>query len=114
MENTNVVLVGAGRGGLALLQLFHRQGGVNVVGVADISPDARGIHYAQQLGIPTGQDYRQFLELADRGEVDLVINVTGRAEVQKDLLAACPEHVEVMGGHSARLMWDLVELCRHH
>jgi acetaldehyde dehydrogenase (acetylating) len=110
MQETKVLLVGAGRGGLALLNLFSRQKQVTVIGVVDISADAPGLRLAKQLGIPTGTDYRQFLEYAERGEIDLVINVTGRLEVRKGLLASCPDHVEVMGGHSAKLMWDLVEL----
>jgi acetaldehyde dehydrogenase (acetylating) len=111
-HETKVLLVGAGRGGLALLQLLNRQQQVKVVGVVDVSPDARGIGLARQMGVPTGTDYRQFLEFAERGEIDLIINVTGKLDVQQDLLAACPVHVEVMGGHSAKLMWDLVELGR--
>jgi len=108
-HKTCLLLVGAGRGGTALIKLFRRYPGVEIAGVVDKRPDAPGLALARQLGIPTGEDYRQFLELAERGEVDLVINVTGSSEVRKELIAACPEHVEVMGGHSAKLMWDLIE-----
>ena len=111
-RQTSVLLVGAGRGGVALLNLLARQKVVKVVGVVDRRDEAPGVSLARDLGIPTGRDYQQFLEFAERGEIDLVINVTGSSEVQRGLLASCPEHVEVMGGHSAKLMWDLIELCR--
>jgi PAS domain S-box-containing protein len=78
---------------------------VNIIGVVDINADARGIKLAKELGIPTDSDYKEFL---NRGELNEVINVTGVKKVQEDLLRRKPSHVEVIGGYSARLIWDLI------
>jgi PAS domain S-box-containing protein len=104
-KKTNILIVGAGRGGSLLIELLHKSEKVNIIGVVDINADARGIKLAKELGIPTDSDYKEFL---NRGELNEVINVTGVKKVQEDLLRRKPSHVEVIGGYSARLIWDLI------
>jgi two-component system cell cycle sensor histidine kinase/response regulator CckA len=104
-KKTNILIVGAGRGGSLLIELLHKSEKVNIIGVVDINADARGIKLAKELGIPTDSDYKEFL---NRGELNEVINVTGVKKVQEDLLRRKPSHVEVIGGYSAKLIWDLI------
>lgn len=105
-SKTNILIVGAGKGGKLLIELFYNSGTVNIQGVVDINRGAPGIQLARELGIPTATSYREFL---DNKELDEIINVTASKSVQEDLLSRKPLHVEVIGGHSAKLIWDLIE-----
>jgi diguanylate cyclase (GGDEF)-like protein len=105
-DKTNILIIGAGRGGKLLIELFYNSATVNILGVVDTKTDAPGIQLAHRLGIATATDYRGFLH--DKG-LDEIINVTASKAVQEELLSQKPAHVEVIGGHSARLIWDLVE-----
>ena len=48
-----VLIVGAGRGGSALLEMFIADNLVKVVAIADTDAEAPGIKLAKQHGIPT-------------------------------------------------------------
>jgi transcriptional regulator with PAS, ATPase and Fis domain len=102
---TNVAIIGAGRGGAALIEILHKDPLVKIVGIADTNKDAPGIDVARRLKIPTTTDFR---ELLHRGEADLVIDVTGSASV-REALEAVKGKVEVIGGLSAKFMWQLIE-----
>ncbi len=101
---TKVVIIGGGKGGTALIDILHKDPLVKIVGVADINPNANGLDLARRFKIPITTDYRSFL----KGEIDLVIDVTGNAAVRK-ALEETPEKVEVMGSLSAKFMWQLIE-----
>jgi signal transduction histidine kinase len=102
----NVLIIGAGKGGAALLEMFCNSETVNIIGVVDINKDAPGIKLAKELNIPVSGDYKEFL---NKKELNEIINVTGSEGIQEDLLKHKPVNVEVIGGHSAKLMWLLIE-----
>jgi transcriptional regulator with GAF, ATPase, and Fis domain len=102
---TTVVIVGAGKGGRALLEMFTDDPTVSIVGVADVNPWAPGIELARRIGVPVTTDFRAMVATA---AVDLVIDVTGDAAVHRAIRDATPPGTEVMGGLGARFMWDLV------
>jgi DNA-binding NtrC family response regulator len=102
---TTVVIVGAGKGGRALLEMFAGDPTVSILGVADLNPWAPGIEFARRLNVPVTTDYR---ELVSNPRIDLIIDVTGNAEVQQAILKLKPPATEVMGGLGARFMWDLL------
>jgi len=60
---TNVAIIGAGRGGTALMEIFANDPLVQIVGVAESNPDAPGLGLAKQLNIPITRDYRQLLAM---------------------------------------------------
>ncbi len=101
---TQVVIIGAGRGGAALIEILHKDPLVKIVGIADIYPKTPGIDLARRYKIPTATDYRQLL----KGKVDLIIDVTGNNEV-RDALEKDHGGVEVIGGLAAKFMWQLIE-----
>jgi PAS domain S-box-containing protein len=105
-KKTNVLIVGAGKGGAALIDLLHKSPNMHVVGIVDIDSDAPGIKLAQYLCIPTGADYKEFFKEKD---LDEIINVTGSEKIHRQILQEKPDNVELIGGHSAKLMWGLVE-----
>ena len=106
MKTVEVAVIGAGRGGSALLELLCNDPLVKIVGVADKNQSAPGIKLARRLKVPVTNDYRKLLK---RRRLDLVIDVTGKREMEKTLEKIKPTGVEVMGGTSAYFMWQLIE-----
>lgn len=102
---TNVAIIGAGRGGTALMEIFADDPLVQIVGVAEVNPDAPGLSLAKGLKIPITRDYRQLLAME---HVDLIIDVSGDAEVWKFLQDFHRMGVTVIGGASAKFMWELI------
>lgn len=103
---TKVLIIGAGKGGRAFLEMLMGDPTVTILGVADINPWAPGMELARRLNIPVSTDYRELLRTV---QMDLIINVTGSAEVHRTVLRLKPDSAEVMGGVSAKFMWDLLK-----
>jgi two-component system, NarL family, sensor histidine kinase DegS len=101
-----VGIIGAGRGGTALMEIFANDPLVEIVGVAEINPKAPGLNLARRLNIPITKDYRDLLELE---RMDLIIDVTGNPEVGQFLQDFHRMGVTVIGGASAKFMWELIE-----
>jgi len=102
---TKVVIVGGGKGGRALLEMFTGDPTVSILGVADVNPWAPGLELARRLNLPVTTD---LAELVANPKVDLIIDVTGSPEVGRTIQRLKPAHTEVMGGASAKFMWDLL------
>lgn len=103
---TKILLIGAGRAGTGLLEMFERDSSITIVGVVDINEGAPGILLARRLRIPTGSDFKEFIR---NPEIDLIIDVTGSPEVDRMLWQLKAERAEVMGGRGAKFLWDLME-----
>lgn len=101
-----VALVGAGRGGSALLELFARTPGVSVSGVADTNPLAPGMRRAREFGIPTTDNAA---ELLARHEAELIVDVTGDHGLGRWLADHHPPGTDILGGTGAKLLWNLVQ-----
>lgn len=101
-----VLLIGAGKGGSALLSILHEDKELKIIGVVDNNPDAEGLKIARQLNIPT---YTQYENLIKREDIDVIIDVTKNPQVFIDIEKNRSANTEVVGGLSARLMWSLVE-----
>ena len=102
---TTVVIVGAGKGGRALLEMLVGDPTVTIAGITDVNPWAPGIDLARRLNLPIATDFR---DVVAQPKVDLVIDVTGDPEVHRAIYAIKAPGTEVMGGIGARFMWDLV------
>jgi len=102
---TRVAIIGAGRGGTALIEVLHKDPLVTIVGVADTQADAPGMDLARRLNIPTTPDFRSLL----KQPLDIVVDVTGNDKVRAALEGLRAKGVELIGGLSARLMWQLIE-----
>ena len=79
---------------------------VRIVGVAEINPKAPGLRLARRYNIPVTRDFH---ELLCSEEVDLIIDVTGSWEVEEVLVEFDRVGVAVIGGASAKFMWQLIE-----
>ncbi len=100
-----MLLVGAGRAGHLFLRLFHPHEGVVITAVVDRDPNAPGLAAARERGIPTGPSPLPFLE--DQ-TLDLIVNVTGSAALQKTLAQRKAPETELLGGSAALLIWTLL------
>jgi transcriptional regulator with GAF, ATPase, and Fis domain len=101
-----VILVGAGRGGKALVELLRKDPTVEIVGVADREASAPGLVLARELGLPVTTNYQELLTSA---EANLVIDVTGDPGVGREINKLKPEGMEVVGGNAARFIWEFIE-----
>ncbi len=101
-----MMIIGAGKGGCALLPILYYDKEDKVVGVADRNPDAAGIKLARKLGIPVSCDYKKMIQEIP---ADVIINVTGNPEISKTINAIKPAYAELIGGLSAKLIWDLID-----
>jgi signal transduction histidine kinase len=101
-----VALLGAGCGGSALLELFARTPGVSVTAVADKDPLAPGLRRARELGIPVTDSASDLLA---RHEAELIVDVTGDANLGRRLADQHPPGTDILGGTGAKLLWNLVQ-----
>ena len=105
-SSTHVAIIGAGRGGKALIEIFATDPLVKIVCVAEIQTTAPGVLLAKRLGIPVTRDYRRLLDLE---RVDLIIDVSGNPKVWELLQDFHRMGVTIIGGASAKFMWELIE-----
>jgi transcriptional regulator with PAS, ATPase and Fis domain len=103
---TRVILIGAGTGGKALVELFRKDPTVEIVGVVDKNAEAPGLVLARELGLPATTNYR---ELLTSEGADLVIDVTGDPDVRREIYELKPDGMEVVGGNAARFIWEFIE-----
>src|SRR5499426_983100 len=98
MENsdqTRVAILGAGRGGLALLDLLHHIPSIEIVGIADRNPAAPGLERARELQIPIATNVP---DLISNHGVSLILDVTGDPEMETYLHAQKPPTTNVLSG----------------
>jgi len=103
---TRIILIGAGKGGKALVELFHKDPTVEIAGVADKNAGAPGLVLARELGLRVSADYREFLTAEEDG---LIIDVTGNPDVGREIYELKPEGMEIVGGNAARFIWEFIE-----
>ena len=101
-----VGIVGCGKGGESIIEIFGKDPTINVGWVADSNPRAKGVGMAKRYNVPLTRDYKKSIK--DR-PVDIIINVTGSSVVAKEIKKLKSSETELIGGLSARLLWRLVE-----
>jgi transcriptional regulator with GAF, ATPase, and Fis domain len=103
---TRIILIGGGSGGKALVELFHKDPSVEIVGVADKDENAPGLVLARELSLPVTTNYR---ELLTTREADLIIDVTGDHNTGREIYDLKPDGGEIVGGNAARFIWEFIE-----
>ncbi|MDR6998668.1 sigma 54-interacting transcriptional regulator [Neobacillus niacini] len=101
----NVMIVGAGKGGTAILKILKETEVLNVRAVVDRNKDAPGIRLAQKEGIHTGTDWQPFLS----ENIDIIIEVTGDEKAFQELRRAKPSGTILIPGSVAFLVSKLME-----
>jgi PAS domain S-box-containing protein len=100
-----VMIVGAGKGGTAILKILQETAVLDVKVVIDHNPSAPGLQVARQEGIETGNDWRPYLS----DEIDIIIEVTGKQEVFEQLRDARGKNTVLIPGSVAFLISELME-----
>jgi signal transduction histidine kinase len=105
-DPTKVAILGAGRGGRALLDLLHQIPSIEIVGIADRDPDAPGLQRARTLHIPVTTNVP---DLIGNHGVQLIMDVTGNPEMEAYLKVHKPPTADILSGSASRLLWELVQ-----
>jgi len=105
MEQIRVIILGAGKGGAALLDLFLQLPHIQIVGIADTNPLAPGLHKAKQSNIPVSTNC---VPLMAQKDVDLIIDVTGNPEISEQLHQRRNPATEILDGTTAKLFLDII------
>lgn len=102
-----VLIIGAGRGGSALLEMFMEDNLVRVIAIADTNPDAPGIHLAKRLGIPTYTDPVEALQ-AGKGHPDCIVYNLSHDDSIADKASEIFGGQRVASGPEVKLFWQMV------
>lgn len=101
-----VAIVGAGRGGTALLDVLHQIGTVEILGITDKEPSAPGLQRAQEINVTV---YERVGDLIKRPELNLVMDVTGDPAMGPVLQEQLPAETDIISGQASRFLWTLVQ-----
>ncbi|MCF3941718.1 sigma 54-interacting transcriptional regulator [Oceanobacillus alkalisoli] len=100
-----VLIVGAGKGGTALIHIIHSTTTMKIVAVIDHNDDAPGLALANKLQIQTGSDWRAWVDKS----IDIIIEATGDQTVLEELIRSRREQTVVVPGSVAYIISELVD-----
>jgi PAS domain S-box-containing protein len=101
----NVMIVGAGKGGTAILKILKESEVLKVDVVIDRNLDAPGVILAREEGIKTSKDWQPFLD----DTIDIIIEVTGNDSVFQELRKAKNQKTVLIPGSVAFLVAKIME-----
>jgi PAS domain S-box-containing protein len=101
----NVMIVGAGKGGTAILKILKESEVLKVGVVIDRNLDAPGVLLAREEGITTGEYWQPFLD----DTIDIIIEVTGNDSVFQELRQAKNQKTVLIPGSVAFLVAKIME-----
>jgi len=105
-KQIDLIILGGGRGGMAMLEVLQHYDWVHIHAIVDITENAVAFPMARQSGIHTSIDRNLTLEQFD---VDIVIDVTGDNAMARCLAPSLHlRRIELISGKSAKLLFDLV------
>lgn len=102
-----VVIIGAGRGGTALLEMFTADNLVTVIAIADTNPEAPGLQLAKTFGIPTFTDPIQALQAGKTCPDCIVYNLSHDESIAEKANQIFGDK-RVTGGPEVKLFWQMV------
>jgi diguanylate cyclase (GGDEF)-like protein/PAS domain S-box-containing protein len=102
-----VLIVGAGRGGTALLEMFVADDLVKVVAIADTDAEAPGIKLAKQHGIPTFTDAVKALQACKDYRDCIVYNLSHDDSIAEEAYKVFGDK-RVASGLEVQLFWQMV------
>ncbi|MFS0781007.1 sigma 54-interacting transcriptional regulator [Bacillus sp. 1P06AnD] len=100
-----VMIVGAGKGGTAILKLLLEIDFLQVGAVVDLNPTAQGMILADQLGISNGQKWELLLD----STFDIIIDVTGDEATYEEIRTSKGKRTVLIPGTVAHVLSKLLE-----
>ena len=105
-DSAVILIVGGGRGGLAMLEVLHNYEWIKLHGIVDIDDQAPGLHLARSIGVPV---FSHMEDIVPEFDGDLIIDVTGSAEVHGWLHEQRKrDDIGIVSDKEAKLLYDLV------
>ncbi|MDF0643100.1 MAG: ATP-binding protein [Nitrospira sp.] len=102
---TKVVILGAGRGGIALLDLLYQIPSIEIIGITDCDRQAPGLQRARDLRIPVADRAEELI--ANHG-INLIVDVTGDPQMERTIQLHRRPGADVLSGTASRVLWELV------
>ena len=99
-----ILVIGAGRGGTAMLELFNADPLIKVVGIVDVNPLAPALAIAKKLGI---LNFTDLAEAVEASRPCLAFNLTGDDSIA-DYVESQLGSGNIIGGFQARFIWNLL------
>lgn len=106
LEKIKVVILGAGKGGSAFLDLLSHLPEIEIVGIADRIASAPGLLRARKIGVPVWDNITDLI--AQKG-VNLIVDVTGNPETAQIIDQHKDENAEILGGSASKLLWNVAQ-----
>lgn len=107
----NIAFVGGGKACYNLLKILDKERlsrlKMNILGIADINPDAPAIVYAKSLNIFTTANFQDLYKLEG---LNFIIELTGSQLIKEEIARTKPQKISLIGHRGARLLWDLVQM----
>jgi transcriptional regulator with PAS, ATPase and Fis domain len=105
---TKIAIIGAGRGGSALLNALFYEEMIKIVGIVDRNPRAAGFIIAESLGIPTYLSVDEFIDKC-KDNPDFVFNLSGKEQLDIVLKEKCQHESKLVTGFMSKFIWDLID-----
>jgi len=105
MVERKVLIIGAGRGGSALIKALHDMEKLKVVAVIDQDLAAPGIKLAKAYHLPVDADFHQYLN----DDLDVIFDATGDEAIFAYLKKRKANHTVLIPGSVANLIISLIE-----
>lgn len=101
-NSQRILVIGAGRGGTAMLELFLADPLIKIVGITDANPQAPAMAIAAEHSIPS---FTSLAEAIEASRPCLAFNLTGDDSVTSYAEAQLG-NTNVIGGFQARFLWN--------
>ncbi len=105
-NGTRIAIIGAGKGGVALLDLLHQIPDVDIVGITDKDPAAPGLQRARDFQVLVEPHVTHLIQ---NERVTLIMDVTGDPSMNRMIQTLKRPGAEVLSGAATRLLWKLVQ-----
>lgn len=102
-----VLIIGAGRGGHALLEMFMEDKLVQVIAITDTNPDAAGLVLARKYGIPAYTDTAKAIQACKDYPECIVYNLSHDESVADEASRVFGDK-RVASGPEVKLFWQMI------
>lgn len=109
---TRIAIIGAGKGGNALLKDLIKIPGISVKYVCDINHDAVGMVFAREHGIKTYL-WDDVMSVLQDQEIDLILEVTGQSRVFRYLGRNKLASVNIMSSAASKIIFHFIDAQQH-
>ncbi|OPX86393.1 MAG: Methyl-accepting chemotaxis protein 3 [Pelotomaculum sp. PtaB.Bin013] len=98
----NILIVGGGNGGVAMIECLNGMSDVKIVGVVDVKEDAPALVLAKKLNIRTITDLKEALRIPS---LDIVLDVTNSEKARQMINELKPDSVHVADPIISKLLY---------